>query len=408
MSVTLSYGKSGQFSCTIDPARVLACHRSPAPLADLAGAVREVLFRPLDFPPLARAVVPGDHVVLALDRHTPGASRIVPEVWRALEPQGIESDNIMILQPADWKGALTDPRVELPAEIQSRLQWKIHDPTDQSKSAYLATTASGERIYLARELVEADFVVSIGQLMFDPVLGYRGTNSVYYPGLSSSQAVARAHGEGHQELGPDDERGLRQMIDEVAWLLGSQFSIQVVASGGSGVAAVLAGLDQSVYRRGKEILADCWRIRLRERPQIVVAAVDRDAAGHGWPQLGAAFSAASKLVAKGGKVIALTDLDATDVDDGMGLIRDAENPRDALRLLRQQAPPDLIPATQLAMLADWANIYLLSKMDAALVEDLFMTPLESEREAERLLGRTGSCLFLEGAQHTYGEVSPTG
>lgn len=401
----MRYGTTGRFSADIDPARVVAAHLPPAALPSPGEALLAALSQPLDYPPLSRAVVPGDQVVLALDRHTPAATQMLPVVWQILERQGVEADNVVVLQPADWQGApLTDPRIELPAQVQSRVQWKIHDATDESQQAYLATTASGERVYLARDLVEADFIVSIGQIMYDPVLGYRGTNSVFYPGLSSSRAVARAHGQGHHELGPDDERGLRQMIDEVAWLLGSQFTIQVVAAEGTGIAAALAGLDQSVFHRGKALLAEHWRLRLPQRPEIVVAAVDRDAAGHGWPQIGAALATARNLVAKGGTIIVLSELDATEVDNGMALIRDARTSRDALQALRREAPPDLIAASEVASAADWAHVYLLSKMEGDLVEDLFMTPLETEREAQRLLSISGNCALLGGAQHIYGLI----
>ena len=404
MPIVLNYGVSGRFSCSLPPERVIGGRLAPTPLACAADAIRAALEHPLDFPPLARAVVPGDRVVLALDRHTPEAPGILAEVWRIFERQGVEADHVLILQPPDWSGGpLADPRRDLPDNVRAEIEWRIHDLTEPTHQAYLATSAVGERIYLARELVEADFVVSIGQVKYDPLLGYRGTNSVFYPGLSSSHAVARAHGQGHRELEPDDERTLRNMIDEVAWLLGAQFSIQVIAAGGTGAVEVLAGFDQSVYHRGKELLAEHWLVRLKNRPQIIVAAVESDAAGHSWTQIGAAMATARNLVANGGKVVILSELRA-EVENGMAFVRDAQHPRDALKRLRQQAPPDLIPATQLAQLADWASVYLLSKMDGDVVEELFMTPLENEREVQRLLASDEPCLFLGAAQNTYGQI----
>jgi nickel-dependent lactate racemase len=230
---------------------------------------------------------------------------------------------------------------------------------------------------------------------------------VIYPGLSTTAAVARAHGQGHHELGPDNDRPLRQLIDEVAWLLGIQFSVQVVAAGGDQIAAVVAGLDQSVFRRSKELLNEHWLVRLKERPATVVVAVDNDAGGHGWAQIGAAMATARNLVAKGGKVLVLSEMNA-ELGDGLQLVRDSRHARDALKPLRQQAPPDLIAATQLAGLVDWANVYFLSKMESGTVEELFMTPLESPKEAQRLLAGKSSCLVLGGAQHTFGRVGTEG
>ncbi|RLT02937.1 MAG: hypothetical protein DWI21_16525, partial [Planctomycetota bacterium] len=63
-----------------------------------------------------------------------------------------------------------------------------------------------------------------------------------------------------------------------------------------------------------------------------------------------------------------------------------------------------IPASRLASAADWATVYLVSGLNSDLVESLCMTPLASA-EAAKLLGRGGSCLLLESAQHTFGYVA---
>jgi len=404
VSVSLVYGQSRRFSFEMDATRIVASRPAPPPLPDPGKAVERALEQPLDFPPLARAVVPGDRIVLAMDRHVPQAACLIKHVWRVLEGSGIRPEDVLILQPAGLLGEpLADPRHELPESARTAIHWKVHDPTAEDSQAYLATTAAGERIYLSRELIDADLVISIGEIAFDPLLGYRGTGSVYYPGLSSTEAVARAHGQGHRELGPDDARPLRQMIDEISWLLGTQFTIQVVAAEGTGVAEVLAGLDHSVLDRGKAALANHWLVRLRERPQTVVIAVDQDAAGHGWEQLGAALATARNLVEKDGRIVILSEL-AAELKEGMTLLRESEDPRDALKPLRQKAPPDLLAATQVAASVDWARVYLLSQLPSDLVEELFMVPLQNEKEVERLLAVCESCLFLGGAQHTYGQI----
>jgi nickel-dependent lactate racemase len=256
---------------------------------------------------------------------------------------------------------------------------------------------------MARDLIDADVVLSVGMIAYDPVLGYRGTNSVFYPGLSNTDAVARSRGEGHSELGPDDERPLRQSIDEIAWLLGTQFSIQVLPSAGGGASDVIAGAYDCVFRKGKQLLADAWRVSLPERADLVLAAVDADSAGHGWDQIGAALATARNLVAKGGKIVILSELDQ-EPEIGMEIIRRSQSARAALQPIRKQAPVDMIPATQFATAADWARVYLMSKLPGGMVDELFMVPLENDRELGKLLANDDSCVILESAQHTYGEV----
>ena len=407
MSVVLNYGQQGRYECVVPQERLVAFYPAPEPLADLPATLRQSLEVPLEFPPLSRAVVPGDHVVLALDRHTPQAATLIAAVYDVLAAQGVSPADILILQPTALAGPkVTDPRTSLPEAVREVVQWRVHDATDPKQQAYLATTANGERIYLDCDVVHADFVMSIGQIGFDPVLGYRGTNTVLYPGLSSTAAVQKARGFGHQELDPEDERPLRQLVDEIGWLLGIQFSLQVLPSRGNGVSAVLAGFEQSVWRRGRELLAAQREVQLPERTEIVLISIDADAAGHGWEQVGAALATARSLVVRGGKVVILSELNGacSELSEGMQLVRDCRSPRDVLKPLRDRVPPDFLPATQLAQLADWAKIYLLSRLDSALVEDLFMVPLESEQEVSRLLAGNAVCTVIEGAQHTHGRL----
>jgi nickel-dependent lactate racemase len=395
----LEYGASGRFSCELDSERLIAVHASPEPLADVRGSVSRALQEPCEFPAFERSVFPDDRLALVLDRYTPCAADVIAEVWSVLARRGVNPTDVTIVQPADFKGQpLADPRAKLPTAARHAVAWHVHDPTQHGGCAYLASTTSGERVYLSRQVVEADVVVSIGSLEYDSLLGYRGTNSALYPGLSNADAIRKAHGQGHDELTPDDPRPLRQLVDEIAWLLGTQFSIQVVPGAGHGIAAVIAGLAEPVLDRGKELLARSWRLDVGRRPELVIAAVDSDAAGHSWPQLAAALDLARQVVARDGRVVVLTELEE-EPTDGIRLIKESRAPRDALQPIRAAAPPDLIAATQIAKALDWMNVYLVSRLDPQLVEDLFMIPLSGPDEVSRLIVGNESCAVIGGAQH---------
>jgi hypothetical protein len=88
----------------------------------------------------------------------------------------------------------------------------------------------------------------------------------------------------------------------------------------------------------------------------------------------------------------------------MEIIRQSQSPRAALQPIRKQAPVDMIPATQFAIAADWARVYFVSKLPVGMVDELFMVAVENDRELGKLLANDDSCVILESAQHTYGEV----
>ncbi|MEX0724781.1 MAG: lactate racemase domain-containing protein [Planctomycetaceae bacterium] len=406
-TISLTYGTEGRLSLEVDPERVVTSHGHVDEVPDIRLAVRTALERPLEYPPVDLAVVPGDRITIALDRHTPRSSEIIAEVWAMLEGRGVTAEDVFILQPVGMDGRrLSDPRSLLPDDVRTLVRWGVHDPTDKSRQCYLASTSTGERIYLARELVDADFVLPIGEMTYDPVLGIRGTSSVFFPGMSTVEAIDKARGEGHWELSPEDDRPLRQVMDEIGWLLGIQVTLQVLSSSGTGVAEVICGTLDAVGTAGRQALANHWRVEQDEHADIVVVAVDADSAGHGWQQVGQALESAQHLVSRHGTIVVLSQIDELP-GPGLRLLNGRRKASEALRTLRKQMPPDLVSTSQLVHAVDWARVYLMSRLPADLVEELFLIPLETDREIEKLLSGTGSISFISSAQHTFGHVGST-
>jgi len=396
-SVHLRYGKGDALSCDVESEQVMAVRIAPPAVADLAESLTEAIRHPVEFPPLHKSVFPGDRVVLAVDPNLPAAETFIAGMCSEMTAASIRPEDILVLQPAEaWQHEPPDLRSGLSEEMQSRVDRRIHDVAADDACGYLASSAGGKRIYLARDLIEADVVITVGRMAFDTVLGYQGTSSVLYPGLSDAEAVQQAQGEGHRELGPDDERPLRSLIDEIGWLLGTQFTVQAIPGEQGGVSSVIAGLAEPVLRRGKQLLAEHWRLSVSSRCDVVVVTIDGRSPGEPWRKLGAAIEAGRNLVARGGKIVVLSHHRA-ELDAGMQMICEAREPSEALKPLRTMVPPDLVPARQLASATGWADIYLLSDLENELVEDLFMMPVNSHEEVQRLISRGKSCVFLESA-----------
>ena len=400
--VRLRFGASGEFSCELDASKVAVFRPGPVPRENVRDAIDRALQSPIDMPTLDQALVPDDRIVIALDRDTPCAAETLASIWHWMEKRGIDPARVSIIQPASLTGKATDPRSLLPESVSREIAWTIHDPTSDDACAYLATSTKGERIYLAREVVEADFVLPVTSVGFDPILGYRGTTSVLYPGLSSVDAIRQSIGQGHQELSPSDPRPVRQLVDEIAWLMGIQFCVQIVP-GETGLSSVFAGLPEAVQRKSQELLDDHFLIRMHERVDTVVVAVSGTTTGDGWEQVGRALATARRLVKGQGRIVVLSDL-AGEPGDGIRLVKEVEEPGDALSPLRSMMPPDLQAATHLANAAAWARLFSISQLPDALAEDLFMYPMENLGEVQRLLEQSESCALIGAAQHSFGIV----
>lgn len=400
------FGCDGTWEWTPRPDQVVLHHSGPQQAVDPAAAVRAGLTQPVDFPPLSTALVQGDRIVLAIDRGLVQAAEVIAGVWPVLADSGVNPADVLILQPGGWNSSAqrVDPRHKLPEGIRTAVRWETHDPTVEGVCGYLATSAGGERIYLSHKILDADFVLPITLAGFDPLQGTRSPMSVLYPGLSTPEAFAKSHGQGHRELRPEDDRPLRQLIDEIGWLLGVQFAIQLIPGGRRGTTAdVIAGGAEPIQRQVLKQLNDDWRVQWPTRAETVIVTVPTAGEAATWADVGMAVEVARNVVEHGGKIVVLSDLQASP-GPGMEQLRGQASPRAVLQPLREQAPPDLQAATQWASAADWARIYLLSQLDSDLVEELFAVPLRDTTEVARLLATIDECAVITSAQSTFAEI----
>ena len=70
-----------------------------------------------------------------------------------------------------------------------------------------------------------------------------------------------------------------------------------------------------------------------------------------------------------------------------------------MRMIRREGPSDAVPAAQIAAALDQDKVYLLSRLDPSLVEELDMIPLGSPDELARLTRQHPSCTLLSNAPH---------
>ena len=399
------------------------------PLADPVAAVAAALEQPLEYPPLAQTTTPGDRVVVVLGSGLPQVAQVTAAVVQTLMATGIDPDGITILrsnapggagfQPAnpDASGvgvppassdagsvgvppvnpdALENPLGLIPGPAAERIRLLTHDPARRRDLAYLAASEGGEPILLNRLLTDADVVLPVGCMQRERSAGYYGIHTTIYPDYSDqhTQARFRKHdrftGNGHH-------RELQHEVNHVAWLLGVNFSVQVVPAAGDGILHVLAGQSDVVRRQCRELYRAAWNRSVAHRANLVVAAIE-GGQQQTWENLGRVLESASGLVEDDGAIAVCCDLAAAPGPALQRLIG-APSREEAVRQIRRENPRDALPALQLARTLETSRVYLLSRLDPALVEDLEMIPIARPEELVRLTQHQSSCLVLANAVH---------
>ncbi len=401
MACVLRYGSSS--SVTLEPppgALVAECGKPQGDaIGEVGPAVRRVLSDPLDYPPLAQGMTPGDRVVLALEPGLPQAPQLVAAVVACLIEAGVDPDGITVLQSqADAHSKAPDPRAALPWTWRRRVELATHDPADRKQLAYLAALDSGEPILLNRALTEADVVLPLGVIGKRGALGYHGIHGAVYPTFSSQDAQAKFYSAGVFQRDLAYRRHLVRQCDEVGWLLGIQFTIQVVPAGGDAVLDVLAGQCDAVRRAGWQRYRSAWGCATPPRASLVVAAIEGNASQQTWAQVGQALAVAARLAESGGAIALCCDLRSP---PGPVLQRLAarRSPRAALRVLARYPCEEALVAVQLCRALHRGHVYLLSQLDPATVEALEMAPLDDTEDLARLVRRHTSCIVLANAPH---------
>jgi len=369
------------------------------PLDDVAAAVACALDEPLDYPPLARNTTPGDQVVVVLGHDLPQTAQVTAAVIRALVDARVGPDGISVLQTqADVDAGAGDPRRLVPEPIRERTRLLTHDPADRHQLAYLAANDAGEPILLSRAIHNADLVLPIGCLHNPATAGYYGIHGTIYPTFSDEKTLRRFRSPGSLDADGRHKKGLVREVDQIAWLLGINFTIQLIPTAGDHVLHVLAGQSDAVSRRGHELYRAAWSCSVPDRADLVVAAIEGDCRQQSWENFGRALETAVALVEDGGAIVLCCDL-ADQPGPAMQRMAGAQSRHAALRRIRKERPSDALPAAQLAKALDQGKVYLLSRLDPSLVEELDMIHVADGDELTRLARQYQRVILLANAAH---------
>lgn len=396
---------SGVISVELTLPRDTLMHALPAVAPGTAATrIAAALQQPMDLPALHECAIPGDRIVIVVDPETPSLGEILTQIIELLRSVDETSAGLTLLLPQDPSGEnWATLLAELPVHIAGQTAIQVHDPNDENQRGYLATSSGGERVYLNRHLLDADLIVTVGVIGFDGLLGFRGTSSVIFPAFSDSATIRESRTLGHPELTPDQRRPLRDLIDEIGWLLGTQFSIQILPDASGGFADVLSGMPSSVQQAGQIQLEQLWRLSADDSYDMAIVSVP-GGRSFGWRQIGAALETAARIVEQGGRIAIVADVTAPD-GPGAAMLRRCQEPDDILKPLRKEPPVDAIEVTQLIHAARRARLYLLSHVPPEVVEELGMIPIASGAELQRLADTGNRIIAIPGANFVWCDVT---
>ncbi|QDV22368.1 hypothetical protein Q31a_06520 [Aureliella helgolandensis] len=366
------------------------------PCGDLVAAVAQALSQPIDFPPLADAVMPDDQVVFAVDPSLPSLVEVVCEVLKWFVEHGTEPHNMHVVVADNQTRVAEDLTARLHEQISAKVSVESHDPDNPEGIAYVAANEESDPIYLNRRIVDADVVVPITCARPASALDYMGVFSVF-PLFSDRKT--RGNFYSLPKLGNAEEhQQLKHWADQAAWWLGLLFGIQVVPAGGNQVAEILAGQTEPLEQACQTRMNKLWQADAQPA-DLVVALLDGAPSQHGWYNVARALYNANQCVAPGGSIVVCSNL-VEAVGSGLRRLREThDTPEDIAKRLAKDAHDDALAASVvLEALADH-HVYLVSQLRKETVESLGIGVIENEQQLVHLMSQHATCAVLRAAQH---------
>jgi nickel-dependent lactate racemase len=400
MKYRLSFGRStGYLSLREEPRlghRVGPARSSASSLAD---DVRHQLAEPIEAPALYRACTADDRVAIVLDVSIPDVVDILTPIFETLCGQaGIEPSRISLVYCSSAPAHQVDALVDALPDEWADVQLIAHRADDSQQVAYLASTASGRRIYLSREILDADFYLVVSRAGFDPVTGRLGPTSLLFPGFSNEETRLQARRTALESRLSADHLLQRQDSTEVAGLAGLFYAVAVSVGADAHADQVWVGRYDAVEREANAYLDRHWRLELgRGRPDLVVAATTHGEFSSSWEEVSAALETAVRLAGPEGAAVALVSDVSADLGPALSLLRREDDPWRTAQQLKELDTPDAVCGAQLASAVAHGRIYFLSKLDNEVVESLGMVPISSLHELENLSAKASNILLIENA-----------
>lgn len=398
MEIELELGGSSPAKLSLPSDKMVAECRGPGglPAANLATALEQALATPTAGPPLAAHVVPGDRVVVAVAGDLPGPPGTEQGVASVIAGQlaagGVSREDVQLV---------IAPRLNLlreagPPEAAADPSALLFDPACEPELAYLMADDAGDPLHLARRLVDADVVVTVGGFFLDASLGGRSPEGEAWPAFGS---VGR-RGEFFGALLRRGRRALpawRHQLEEVVWQLGATASLRLVPGCSGSISAAAFGSPAAANRAAARASA-AWRPAFALPADLLLAGVR--GTNPGLATIIRAVAAAARVTRTTGTICVAGRLAERPgpiftrwrhgADLGQ-LIREAIESRDpALRV-------DALQTRLLARALGDRRLVLLSELPAELVEDLDIGHATDSEALERLARQADRVTVLHEA-----------
>lgn len=320
-TIELNYGR-GELNFTYDNGRfdVLAASEAAAhPLSDVE--IGAALDAPIDSPPLADLVAPGDSVLIVASDATraTGSAQVINLLVRRLIQNGIPPEDIAIIFATGIHRAVrSEEKAELLTPfIAQRIRTIDHSAYDTAQLIQLGVMSNGTPIEVNRALKEFSKVILTGAVGFHYFAGFSGGRKSICPGLAGSTTIEATH-----MLALDFERGGRRAgvsaglmqgnavseeCERIAAMVDPVFAINAIVDERGRSEKIFAGHWRTAHARACENYVAGHSLRIQERREVVIVSCGGSPYDINMIQAHKALDMAAAACLDGGAIVLLAE-----------------------------------------------------------------------------------------------------
>jgi len=349
-------------------------------------AVRAALENPIGSPRLRDIVKPGEKIAIVtsdITRPMPTYA-VMPFLFKEFEAAGVSDKDITLVFALGSHRKHTDEeKIKLAGEKTFKRIACIDG--DVKDCVHLGTTVRGTPVDIVRTVAEADKRICLGNIEYHYFAGYSGGAKAIMPGVSTRDAIQSNHRmmiEKDACAGNLDTNPLRQDIEEAARICGVDFILNVVLDEHKKIIYAVAGDLLKAHREGCRFLDTLYGKRIKQKADIVVVSQGGAPKDLNLYQTQKALDNAKHAVKDGGIIILVGSC-----KEGLGekvfeeWMTSAEKPQDLVLRIKQEFKLGGHKAAAIALVLEYADIYLVSDMEDDFVKKLFFTPFKTVQAA---------------------------
>lgn len=374
-----------------------------------AAVVEAALQSPIGTARLHEMVQPGQKVVIiASDVTRPVPSyKIIPAILQALWKAGCKPEDVTVVF------ALGSHRTQTAEEMKKLVGEDVYSTVrcidgDPHDFVHMGQTKLGTPVDITRVVAEADFRIGTGNIEYHYFAGYSGGAKAIMPGVSTRDAIQSNHSRmvlPEAAAGRLDGNPVRMDIEEALGACPLHFIVNVVLDEHKEIIHAVAGHFIEAHRAGCAFLDSLYLKKLPRRADIVIASQGGAPKDLNLYQTQKALDNAKHAVKKGGVIILVGSC-----KEGLGedvfeeWMTGSERSSDMIVRIQEDFQLGGHKAAAIALVLENADIYLVSEMDPAFVESIFLQPYGHVQQALEAafekLGKDASVLVMPYAGST--------